>query len=253
MKNFGFFKENRTIFVVLGLLVGTGLVLSFDLCGLGTKDFGLNFLTEMLGVAVSVLIIDRIIKYRDKINSIPKTLCMYEEIRLFTSRYLSFWVGMFRCTVPEDDPATISEFFSDTGMSKISTFINLSSTAEVVPTRPCYLWITQNAQEFKGKGDKIIDRYLDIVDPNVIGYMHQIIDGTFNSLLLQIAGIFRTLGGVSNFLPPEKKDYDAILGLIDWCNKTYDLLEKNNPGILKVTQYVPKKITDKTNPPKCKK
>ncbi|MCE2963492.1 MAG: hypothetical protein ACK5UE_06680 [Chitinophagales bacterium] len=81
------------------------------LCYAKTEQFGLNFFTEMLGVAVTVFVIDRLIQNREETRSIPQKLAAYEDVWLYTSRYISFWTSVYRESVPEEEPQTFEAFF----------------------------------------------------------------------------------------------------------------------------------------------
>lgn len=223
-----------------------------------TEDFGLNFFTEMLGVAVTVFVIDRLIQNREERRSIPQKLAAYEDVRLYTSRYISFWTATYRDSVPEDEPETIELFFSDLGMPKILNHLYMDSEPNVTPSRKWWEWIVHNAKEFKDNGDKLLDRHSHNLDPIAFGYVHQLTESSFNNTLLISPSIkqsdiqmkfprIKVLGNYS--LPPQKEDYDAILGLVKWCNETYSLLRKHSNSIKKVSEYKPTK--NRKMPPKC--
>jgi hypothetical protein len=50
-------------------------------------------------------------------------------------------------------------------------------------------------------------------------------------------------------MPPPKEDFDAILGLVKWCNETYLALKKHSNTIKKVSEYTT--IDNRKMPPKC--
>lgn len=223
-----------------------------------TKDFGLNFFTEMLGVAVTVIIIDRLIQNKEEKRNIPQKLAAYEDVRLYTSRYISFWTSAYQESVPYDEPGSIEEFFSENGMSKILQFLYMDSEPNVVPPLKWWDWIIQNAKEFKDNGDKLLDRHSYNLDPKAFGFVHQLTESNFNNVLLKSSSLretenlwnfpnIRVLGSYS--IPPQKEDFDAILGLVKWCNASYLSLKKYSDSIKKVTEYKPQ--VNRKMPPKC--
>lgn len=251
-------SENKSewlmiIIISVLLLIGLLLWLCFD----KTKEFGLNFFTEMIGSVVAIFIIDKLIKNREETKSIPQKLAAYEDVRLYTSRYIGFWIDAFRESVPEDDPETIEVFFSENGMSKILKYLYLDSQANVFPSRNWHNWIIDNAKKFQENGNKILDRYSYNLDPEAFGYLHQLAGSLFNECLLTLPSIYQfdTLEKIprvrilaSYSISPDK-DFEAILGLIKWCNESYNQLIKYDSSIIKVSEYAPKK--DKRMPPKC--
>ncbi len=93
-KSLSLLKEWGTIILILSLCLLLGLF-----CWLKTeefKDFGLNFFTEILGVVITVFVIERFIQKKEDKRNLPQKLAAYEDVRLYTSRYISFWTETYR-------------------------------------------------------------------------------------------------------------------------------------------------------------
>jgi hypothetical protein len=249
-------KSEKVIILTLSGLLLIGLLCW--LCSKKTEQFGLNFFTEMLGVAVTVFVIDRLIQNREETRSIPQKLAAYEDVRLYTSRYINFWTSAYRESVPEEEPETIEAFFSENGMTKILNHLYMDSEPNVTPPRKWWDWIVQNAKEFKENGDKLLDRHSHNLDPIAFGYVHQLTESSFNHFLLMIPSI-RQLDTTMKYtrvkvlasysMAAQKEDYDAILGLIKWCNEQHSFLKKHSSSIKKVSEYY--KDKNRKMPPKC--
>ena len=151
-----------------------------------TKDFGLNFFTEMLGVLVTALVIDKLLQGREKTRLLPQKMVVYEDVRLFVSRYVGFWTTTYRESVPKDDPKNIKEFFSESGMPQILEHLYMDSEPNVTPPKKWWDWIVHNAKEFSESGDKILDRHAHILEPKVYAQVHQLTESSFNKLLLRV-------------------------------------------------------------------
>jgi len=244
------------IIIIIGTLILIGL--AFWQLSTKTAEFGLNFFTEMLGVLVTVLIIDKIILIRENQRLIPLKMAVYEDVRLFTSRYIGFWTTTYRESVPENDPKDLAEFFSEKGISKIFLFLNMDSEPNVSPPIKWWDWMVHNAKEFKEKGDKILERHAHILEPEVYAKIHHITECDFTTLLNNIP-LIRNYDITNNFprpktlnhysIPPEKEDFEAILYLYQWCELTFNEYKKIKPNIKQVSQYAP--IDNKKMPPKC--
>src|ERR1051325_1402869 len=248
-------SEKVIILTLLGLLLIGFLCW---LCSSKTEQFGLNFFTEMLGAAVTVFVIDRLIQNREETRSIPQKLAAYEDVRLYTSRYISFWTSTYRESVPEEEPETIEAFFSENGMTKILNHLYMDSEPNVTPPRKWWDWIVHNAKEFKDNGDKLLDRHSYNLDPIAFGYVHQLTESMFNNVLLMATSIrqsdstrkFPRVKVLASYsMAPPKADYDAILGLVKWCNEQHALLKKYSSSIKKVSEYY--KDKNRKMPPKC--
>lgn len=248
--------EDWGLYLTISILIVVGLFfwLLFD----STKEFGLNFFTEMLGVLVTVLVIEKLLQNREKDRLLPQQMVVYEDVRLFVSRYISFWTTTYRESVPEGDPKDLEELFSESGMPKILKYLHMDSEPNVTPPRKWWDWIVYNAKEFSEAGDKILDRHAHILEPAVYALVHQLTESSFNKLLLMIPGLkqsdslrqfprVKVLGSYS--MPPQKEDFEAILGLVDWCESQYKKFKDINPSVKRVSLYNPS--NDKNMPPKC--
>lgn len=247
-------KEIGLIFI-LGFLILCGAF--FWLSSDRTEDFGLNFFTEMLGVLITVIIVDKIIKIREQNYLLPQKLVVYEDVRLYVSRYLGFWIDTYQQSVPEDDPETIEDFFSEHGMTKILDYLYMDSEPNVAHPQTWWVWIIHNVKEFQERGDKILDRHSHLLEPKVYASIHQLTETGFYKTLTLIPSLkqidelnkfprIKVLGSYS--LPPFKEDYEAILFLYQWCQDQYEIYKKFNPDLKKVSEYRPMK--NKKMPPK---
>ena len=254
-----FWEHVKTDKVIILTLLGFLLIGLLSWLGsTKTEDFGLNFFTEMLGVAVTIFVIDRLLQNREEARNIPQKIAIYEDVRLYASRYINFWTDAYRESVPEDEPTTLELFFSEDGMSKILNYLHMDSEPNVIPPRKWWDWIVHNAKEFKDNGDKILDRHSHNIDPIAFGYVHQLTESMFNNILLMLPSIrqsdiqmnfsrVKVLGSYS--MSPPKEDYEAILGLVKWCNEQYLFLSKRSNSIKKVFEYTTMK--NRKMPPKC--
>ncbi len=242
-KRVGTFLNRRAKEFIVVILIGLGVYLWLDS---DTHDFGLNFLTEMIGVAVTIYVIDRLNVKREEAKALPFKIAAYEDVRLFTSRYISFWVSAYENSVPEKFPENIQTFFSNAGMGKIWTWLDLDSKANVTTPMTWWRWIRDNAFEWKNAGNVILSRHQANVDPEIYACVHQISDGLFNNCLLYLESIEKTqlirgtrkvfnLGGFS--VAPKDEDYRAILRLILWCDEFYEIHNVGSCKLQKVTGY----------------
>jgi hypothetical protein len=238
------------ILILLGIGVGTWKYSS------NLEEFGLNFFTEMLGVLVTVLIVDKVIQYREKNRMIPQKISVYNDVRLFVSRYMSFWIDCYRLSVPEKKPETVEDFFSEKGMPKIWDCLDLDSKANVTPPQTWWTWIPQNAKEFKESGDKILDRHAHILEPEVYSHVHKITESGLLKTLQMIPFIKQSdsiekiprhtiLGAYS--IRPSQEDFTSIIYLYNWCNLQFKDFQQIEPDLHKVSEYTKEK--DKKIPP----
>lgn len=246
--------DYKYVIIILFLLAMVGFLLWQFYNPL--KDFGLNFFTEILGAIVTILVIDRIIKNREEGKYIPQKLAIYEDVRLFMSRYLHFWLSTFKESVPEDDPPNIETFFSENGLGKIWPHLYLDAVPKVTPQRTWWDWLVQSGDDLTKLGDKILQRHSGLLDPIAYRYIHQLTECTFFSSIKLIPtlraidindGFPRPKILQSYSSKPSEDDYQAMIGLYVWCQNTFETLTKHDENLKKVSKYLP--ATNKLPPP----
>ena len=250
------YLSNRPIANILLLFLLLGLVLwrAND----STKDFGLNFFTEMLGVFITVLIIDQIVKKREEQKLLPQKLAAYEDIRLFVSRYFSFWLSTYQLSVPGEMPKDIQTFFSENGMGKIWNCLYLNSKPNVTPETSWWVHLPHSMKELQDLGDKILDRHSNHLDPEIYGELHHMSESSFLTVFKYMQSLkqsdlkskFPRPSLLSSYsMQPQEQDFAAITKLYDWCVANYQALSPHSPYLKKVAEYVPTKNREEI--PRC--
>lgn len=256
MKNL--YKVVRSEIAIVLTLCGLILLGIFLwLCSEKTEEFGLNFTTEIIGVGITIIIIDRLIKKREERKNIPHKLAAYEDVRMYTTRYISFWVDCYIQSVPEELPESIDSFFSNEVFEKIFTYLNLDSEPNVFPKRKWWDWIVENAKEFNINGEKILNRHPNL-DPLVFRLIHQVSDGSLNNLLMRFTDLRKFYAYNKKYeagmpirisIEFSPADFQAVIGLLNWCKSEYAKLKRFDEGIFEVYQYDSNAKRD--YPPKC--
>ena len=245
------------LYIIMFFLIIIGLILwQFIPC---LEEFGLSFFTGMIGVFITIAIVENILKSIDAEKTVPLRLAAYEEIRSYLGKYIDFWASAYRDSVPDNPPDTIQDLFTEIEMEKICQNLYLDSNKpSVIPKMKYWDWIAQSAERFKENGDKILDRYVNCLDPTAFRYIHQITD---SGLILALRNILNMrkhyedasvprLPVLSTYAKPMKTNLDDINGLIQWCEQQYKLLLKIDPKIISVTKHY--LVWDRVLTPKCK-
>ncbi|GEM_PF-2002756 len=77
----------RLFYVAIILVVASSFLLLFE----KTKDFGLNLTTEMVGLLITVVIIDKLYESKEKRKNLKINIRIFSEINSFIYTYLSIW------------------------------------------------------------------------------------------------------------------------------------------------------------------
>ncbi|KAB1443740.1 hypothetical protein [Pseudodesulfovibrio senegalensis] len=229
--------------ITVSIIILTLLTISL-LCWLFTeklKDFGLNFFTELLGVIVTIAVIQNIIDRQKRLNYLPLNIAIYRDIHSFISNFISLWETVYDASVSEERPTQLSEFFCPESFNKMARF-DLSKQANVLHKTSWFTHFEDSRVNLEEQCSKLLDKYVTHLDPKVYGYIHSIL-GNFldkmkfinniHKLDIQLEMPRQTYLGVYLF-NLQKTDFADINHLINWCetNRT----ELQTKGQLKLPQ-----------------
>ncbi len=220
------------------------------------SDFGLNAFTETLGIAATVFVIDYLIQRLELKRNLPQRTSAYEDVRLLTSRILSFWIDAARVSVPGPPPENIDVLLSEEWTGKIASCLHLDSMAQVTPKVPCWSWVFTNFSDFKERSNRILERHNGILDPKAYSYVHtldrELMDPKMIQSIRQSDHDFgfprpKVLG---NYCFVGSSYFKTILLLMKWCKDEKIFLEEQGcSNLLAVTDTV--HPWEPTDTPKC--
>jgi hypothetical protein len=247
------FNHKYLLLLILGLFLATGLILWIksenDL-----KDFGLNFFTEILGVVVTVFIIDRLSQIREEGRLKPLKLAEFEDAKNLFNRFISFWYVTYSRSVPEEYPQTFDEFLSDNGIGKIFNHLNIDSKPSQNESLSWVQWIQNNHNEWLEISNRFLERHSANADPELYKLIHAFVECPFMKTIpmmnafknVREKNVSPGLTALSGYLPkPRKTDYE-VLQKMNKClkalNKKYHADRSNNDNI---TNYKPVKLENR--------
>lgn len=99
------------------------------------SEFGLNGFTECLGIGLTVLLIDRLLKRREADRTLPQRLAAHEDVRLLTARITTFWHQAYMSAVPGPLPHSVAELYGTESINRLRALLNMDSEPNVTPTR----------------------------------------------------------------------------------------------------------------------
>lgn len=225
-------RHKRLLILIMFLITASCLYLWLSSTG-EVSNFGLNAFTETLGILVTVLIVDHLIKRQEELRSLPQKATAYEDVRLLTSRVVSFWADVYRSSVPEPSPSSVYALFCEASFEKMRTRLNLDSQANVTPARTWWDWAPQSLSDHKNRAETILERHNNVLDPKAYAYVHQIATGGMEPGLihsmrqsdLQMGFPRPRILGSYYFL---LDNYcETVIGLVVWCEEQFKQLESN--------------------------
>ena len=141
------------------------LILWLGLAGT-ISDFGLNAATETLGILITVLIVDQLIKRHEDVRLLPKQAAAYEDVRLLTSLIVSFWADAYKACVPGAAPKSVEELFNKSSLDTICNNLNMDSQPKVMPAQTWWEWFPRNMMDFRKQAEIILERHKMIIFQN---------------------------------------------------------------------------------------
>ena len=106
-------KYSLILYITLLIILGIYFWVISD----SLEDFGLNFTTEMIGVAITILIVDRLGVKRESERLLPIKMVVYKETSLLFNRFLSLLFDLYSQTI-EKAPPTDTESFLKSNVTR---------------------------------------------------------------------------------------------------------------------------------------
>lgn len=196
------------------------------------ENFFLNFSTELLGIIITVVIIERLLAHQRYIEQLPIKKAMYRDIQLLMSNLISLWESAYRASVKEKDPNSIEELFSQETFSKIGSSLDLTKNANTAPPSNWLYYIATHKKFFYRHANSILDRYMIYLEPQLCNDFSDFINNfLFKMELIPIFYRYKLDNGpvqtyLGAYFQPKDEDLKPILNICQWCIKTKEELEK---------------------------
>ncbi|MBU7587456.1 MAG: hypothetical protein KAF91_32290, partial [Nostoc sp. TH1S01] len=248
----------------------------------GFADFGLNAFTEILGIILTVVFVDQLIRQQELRRTLPLQAAAYEDVRMLTTRIIQFWESAFRQAVPYPAskeliqfweivckqpvsqlvPLTVNQLLSLETINTIRTYLDLDSQPSVAPPRTWWEWLPQQEQEFRTRAERILERHMGILDPQAYALVHQLVSGS--GLLhpdtgMQLIRVMKQYDQEEGFPRPHNlasywatntEALNTVIQLNEWCIKKKQFLENQGiSGLLNPTLTI--NTFDENQSPKC--
>lgn len=223
----------KLFLILIMLIIALACLLLWLLTTGELSNFGLNAFTETLGILITVLIVDHLIKRQEELRSLPQKATSYEDVRLFTSRIVSFWSEVYRACVPEASPSSIHSLFCEASFDKMRMHLNLDANASVTPSRSWWVYVPQILSEQKELAETILERHNNVLDPKAYSFVHQIASELMAPNLMHTLRQSDTECGfprpriLGSYFFVIGDYFASVIGLVDWCEAQFKQLEQN--------------------------
>lgn len=193
-------------YVALGLVLVTTLaIICFDipyLTSLTIQNFSMNLATEVIGIGLTIFLIDRVIEKQRKAELNRYKQVALQRLRAPLARHAEFLFQMFKATVesePENDLVEVSDLFNNNFFANVARldFLKSAPISSALVGSPH--WATYLVMESKSLNDSlshILDKYSVYVDVELIELIEGMLDKNFHRIVAVlhdevVAGVHR--------------------------------------------------------------
>ncbi len=184
-------KNSFTWLLIICILLFIGVGCYCWFFTIKAKDFGLNFTTGMMGVLITVFLIDRLIDARERKKRLPIRIVIFKELSGLYNRYVNIYFDLYYHTCLENIQTGFGNFYTSGGLARALEFTDIRKAALVTPPRTVPSHLSIQAKEVEDNAEKIIDKYGQFMEPEIVNHVHE--------LLLQFSPLI-TLKALPNLL-----------------------------------------------------
>jgi hypothetical protein len=228
-----------TVFLI-GVLIGALVIWIFG--GKNYTDFGLNLFTEMLGVLITIFVIDYLVKRREHKKQLPIKASIYKDTFKFFGQYITIFHSSYVVSVPDELPENLEDFISENGIGKVFKYLDLNTKPRITPERTWFNYFQERRNSILNLGNTFLERYKGFTEPEVFNAIHTLINGTFLGTLGMMPTIMKVQSNKDNnyimsfdsfHVHFSKEEYQALNILNNWIKKNYRTLKKFDATIPK--------------------
>lgn len=193
-------KEYRNVVLLIGVLA-TVFFYAWKFGKGEWHEFGLNAFTEVIGIGITVFLVDQLLKNQERRRRRPLEIAAFHDVRNFVDGLATFWMNVYNWSgkdevAPPPQPPSMGEFLTLPYFEKIRRRLNLDAEACVFPKRTWWTYLPQAENQYRQLGEKILERHGAALDPYVYQLVHKVLNGFLDSNLgLNMLPVLKEAGG----------------------------------------------------------
>lgn len=231
------FKRNIALLITIALAVITFVLWFFSSDKHDFADLWLNLLSGFISSIITIAVIDKILKNQKDKNETPLKKAMYRDIQLFTSRFIGLWGEMYIQSTEKRDKLFADNLFESDTIDYIRNNLDLEGRPNVLPAQNWFTYVDSCRKDLVNRGEKIINSYVSIADPEVIQSIHYLINDSFLIGNLSFLQKVHSVDLIENIPRPpllacytpgsNTADKEMVSQLLSWCRMQYKKLHDN--------------------------
>lgn len=226
----------RASYLALAILAVASIV-AFIVLPLGQegwRSFTLNLGTEVVGILLTVLLIDRVIRRRDKQERERYRSVALQQLRLPLNNHLLLLFNIYKASVeekPDREISRVEDLFGDDYVEQ-TAHLDLTSSGPIYPPMQWFQYLHMEMQQFKDELGHVVDKYAVHLDPETIDLAEQLSNSTLLTVITrgvplanwvtngQVQRPFGLLVGPSSAVPEMIREHtDPFSRLVEIYNR----------------------------------
>lgn len=207
-------------------------------------DIFLNLSTELIGILITIIILDNIMKHREEKKHLPIKISMFNNVQSFLIEICNFWSVLYFYSQEFSNEIDFRKLFERDTFEKIVENLDLESSR-----RNWFETIHNESKKIYNKG-RLMDNYITFLDPEIISkILYLIEDKFFINSLISISNSREY--DIRNKIPkptylgayyhiPDEEVFKSIHFIYNWCQKTYFYLSTQKINVKKLDSIFPR-------------
>jgi hypothetical protein len=214
-----------------------------------TREFGLNFLTEISGVAITVFLVDRIMKRRERKKTASIDLRILKDLQLISASHFSIWKHLAWKYLPEAQISNEKDLIDL--YPQILSNTRISESFEIVSIHHPESWklffhgktikdcfenyhmaMTEDIQSF-------LDNFKSYLEPQLLDALFEVLESDYYRSIKSISQSEETEHVIAGFgLDPDKLDSYLDADNVDHIKRMFEILSYSLMLKNKVTEFM---------------
>lgn len=138
------------------------------------SDLGMNLVSEFIGIAVTLFIVDRWIKANAQKARLPRRHCAYRDLRSLVTEFSSLLYSAYMAGNADKRPRDMSDLISQDSYLVYMKAIPFEKRAPVLPVSDWLGFFSRQVERIKGNAARVLDRHSADLIPEVYANVHQL-------------------------------------------------------------------------------
>jgi hypothetical protein len=178
--------------IVLAILGAACLAAAFLLpqAMAGLSGLALNLATEILGILLTVVLIDAVIRRKEERERAWYRRIALQQLRIPLTKHLQLLSDMYKASVerkPDKEISSLGDLFSEDYFEQITYFNAMGpspssppagpsavASGNMPPPIPWYQYLSTEVKQFKEDVERVVDKYAMHLDPETLELLEQL-------------------------------------------------------------------------------